>query len=153
MKRLLILCLCLLCGMAVFAQNAKSSHYLAAEKLLTVSISAESYATLIETSIDQQIDANPAIGPYRDIMLAYLTKYMSYDAIKEDLIQLYMKNFTEKELNEITAFYQTPTGKKAAKIMPDLFQQGAAIGQNKVQEHISELQEQIQAAATSSSEE
>ena len=48
-----------------------------------------------------------------------------------------------KELKELTAFYETPTGKKTIEKMPQLMAQGAQIGAARVQENMAELQAMI----------
>ncbi len=48
----------------------------------------------------------------------------------EKLAAEYSKTFTQSELKELTAFYSTPTGKKALASMPLLLKQGMTIGEN-----------------------
>jgi hypothetical protein len=119
------------------------THRLAAERLLTVSMTEDSYNSLIEQTLDSQIQANSAIARYRPAMLEFMNRYMGFQAIRGDLVQLYMKYFTETELNDMIRFYETPTGQKALKLVPILFQEGSAIGQRKVQEHMGELEQMI----------
>jgi uncharacterized protein len=145
LKKITLLLICLLCGSVLFAQ--KNPQATKAEKLLSLVSSPESQAQLIESTLDQQIDANPQIAPYRDIMSAFLNKYLGYEAIKADIVKLYMTNFSEKELDELIKFYESPIGRKSADLMPKLFQEGANIGQQKVTENLSELQAEIQKAA------
>jgi hypothetical protein len=146
LKKITLLLICLVCGSALFAQkNAQSTK---AEKLLSLVSSPESQSQLIESTLEQQINANPQIAPFRDIMSTFLNKYLGYEAIKEDIIKLYMANFTEKELDELIKFYDSPIGRKSADLMPRLFQEGANIGQQKVTDNLGELQAEIEKAAT-----
>jgi hypothetical protein len=73
-------------------------------------------------------------------MKAFLNKYMSWASLKDDMAKIYMAEFSESELNELTKFYQTPLGKKSIQKMPVLMTKGAEIGQKRVQEHLPELQ-------------
>ncbi|MBN1409692.1 MAG: DUF2059 domain-containing protein [Spirochaetales bacterium] len=138
-----IIVVLLLVSCCFFSFSDENSHYKAAERLLALTISEESYNSVIEQSIDTQIDANPQIADFRQIMLDYMYKYMSLSAIKEDLIQLYMEYFTEKEILEMEAFYMTDVGKKASKLLPEMFKRGTQLGQQKVQENMGELQQAI----------
>jgi uncharacterized protein len=99
---------------------------------------------LLNQSIDQmlamQVQQNPAIAPFQTQMKAFLSKYMSWASMKDDMAKLYMAEFSESELNELTKFYQTPLGKKTIQKMPALMAKGAEIGQKRVQEHLPELQ-------------
>jgi len=106
---------------------------------------------LLQSSIEQmlqiQIQQNPSIAPFENIMLDYLNKQMSYEQLKPDLIRIYTDAFSDEELNELIDFYKTPTGAKSIRLMPDLMQQGAQLGTAKVQENIAELEQSIQAEA------
>jgi hypothetical protein len=95
--------------------------------------------------LEMQVQQNPALVPYQAQMKAFLNKYMSWASLKDDMTKLYMAEFSESEVNELTKFYQTPLGKKTVKKMPLLMTQGAEIGQKRVQEHLPELQAAMQA--------
>lgn len=127
------------------ARADEASHRQAAEKLLGL-IGME---TLLNKSVDQmlqiQVQQNPAIAPYQSEMKAFLSKYMSWPAMKDDMAKAYMENFTEQELKDLSAFYQTPLGKKTIQTMPALMAKGAEMGQKRVQEHLPELQAAIAA--------
>ncbi len=70
-----------------------------------------------------------------------------FKTLKNDFVNMYVSEFTEKELNDITEFYQTPTGKKTIEKMPALMAKGAQIGEEKVRQNLPELQEMIRAEA------
>lgn len=130
-----------LCSYA-FADAASEKE---AEKLLNVI----NMKTALEDSMSQmlniQLQQNPSLGPYRKVMEEFLAKYMSYDSLKDDMIRMYGDAFTTEELKEITAFYKTEIGQKTIEKMPALMAQGGQIGAQRVQQHIGELQNMIQA--------
>ena len=68
---------------------------------------------------------------------------ITFNGIKHDIARMYAKDFTEKELDELAKFYQTPLGRKAARLLPQYAAKGAEIGQRKVMENMSELQKMI----------
>ena len=78
-------------------------------------------------------------------MLKFFQKYMSYESVKPDMIELYAELFTSSELNDISTFYKTPVGKKALSLMPTIMSKGAQIGMTKVQGNLGELQQMINA--------
>jgi len=127
------------------ARADEASHRKATEALLSL-MDMES---LLSQSIDQmlqlQVQQNPTIAPYQSEMKAFFAKYMSWASLKNDMVNLYMAEFTEPELKELAAFYQTPVGKKTVQRMPVLMTKGAELGQRRVQEHLPELQAAIQA--------
>ena len=88
----------------------------------------------MQAAMDQmmavQLKANPQLAPFKDVMKKFLDKHLSYASIKEELISLYVSEFTETELKELVAFYRTPVGKKAVDKLPVLMQKGAELGVN-----------------------
>ena len=93
--------------------------------------------------IDIQLQQNPAIAPFKQVMLDFFSKYMSWESLKDDIAEIYLEEFSIQELKELTAFYKTPTGQKAALRVPQLMSKGGELGMRRVQEHMPELQEMI----------
>ncbi|TGE10537.1 DUF2059 domain-containing protein [Hymenobacter fodinae] len=120
-----------------------ASHRKAAEELLAVTGSEKNMTEMTSRMLDVQLEQRPEMKAVEPEMRAFLTKYMSWQSMKEDLVQLYAQEFTEKELKELNKFYQTPTGRKTIQKMPMLMQAGMEIGQRRVQEHLPELQKAI----------
>lgn len=50
------------------------------------------------------------------------------DDMINELIPIYGKYFTNEEIKEIIAFYQTPLGQKTITVLPELSRESAAIG-------------------------
>ncbi len=142
--RLIVLTL-VLATAAASAFADENSHRAAAEEVLTLCNTEKVMQAALDTTLGAQLKANPALEPVKDVMKAFFAKYLSYAAVKEDLISLYVTEFTEAELKELAAFYRTPTGKKSIEKLPVLFQKGSDIGTKRVQEHLPELQQMIQA--------
>ena len=118
-----------------------------AAKMLDALDMANILDSAIDTSLDVQIAANPEMAPYRTVMRAFFAKYMSYPALKSQLVDIYASELSASELAETTAFYSTPTGKKLLAKLPSLMSKGAQLGQQSVQDHIPELQATIKAEA------
>jgi hypothetical protein len=51
------------------------------------------------------------------------------DSIVQQTIPIYPKHFTHDEVRGLLAFYSTPLGQKTIQVMPQVVQEGAAIGQ------------------------
>lgn len=143
MKRIFItlLSVCLVTAVARAAEPSPAgSHYKAAEKMLTLM----DMETVLRRSIDEmlkaQIAQNPGIAPFETVMRRFLMKHMSWESLKADTIQIYMTEFTEKELDAMNQFYQTEVGRKMVEKMPTLMGKGAEIGARRVQENMPELQ-------------
>ena len=98
----------------------------------------------VNQSIDAQIKSNPLLAQYKEVMLKFFFKYMSWDSLKDEIAKIYASEFTSQELKELTTFYKTPVGKKAALLLPHLMNKGAELGMKRVQEHMPELRKMVE---------
>ena len=135
-------------GQMTAVRATEATHRQAAESLLSLMDMDKLMSESIDQMLEMQVKQNPAIGQFKDEMKKFLSKYMSWSSMKEDMIKIYTAEFTEQELKELLAFYQTPLGKKTVAKMPKLMAKGAELGQQRVQEHLPELQKAIQEQAT-----
>ena len=100
-------------------------------------------AAIVET-MNAQISANPALEQFRDVMLEFFAKHMSWKSLERGFIDDYMETFSQAEIEDMIAFYKTPTGAKAISTMPALMKRGSQRGVQKVQAHMPELQKLIE---------
>ena len=121
----------------------KDSHTLAVEEFFTVMNMKETSEKTIDQMLAMQVQQQPQLASYKDVMTAFLRKYVSYEALKGDMVKLYKAEFTEDEIREMTAFYRTPVGKKAVSKLPTLTASGAQLGMKRVQMNMGELQQAI----------
>uniref|UniRef100_UPI0025EC2256 DUF2059 domain-containing protein n=1 Tax=uncultured Alteromonas sp. TaxID=179113 RepID=UPI0025EC2256 len=49
-----------------------------------------------------------------------LREEVNWDTLKEPMIDLYMAHYTEQELQDMLAFYQSETGQSVVKKMPEV---------------------------------
>lgn len=98
---------------------------------------------VVTTMLDAQITQTPEMAPYREVMLAFFSKYMSYDALKSDLVDAYATEFTADELRQAREFYASATGQKFISKVPKLTALGAEIGKKHITEHLPELKQMI----------
>jgi len=82
-----------------------------------------------------------------EVFRAWHRKYFDTASLEAEIVDLYMRRFSEKEIREIVAFYKTPAGRKMAASMPDLLEEASAIAERKAEEHYPDLQEMIAEAA------
>jgi len=116
-----------------------------AEKLLNMVGTQAVMEQSMSQMLDIQLQQNPALAPYKGVMMEFLNENMSYESLKPELIKMYSEEFTSSELREINAFYSTDVGKKSIEKMPTLMMQGGQLGATRVQENIGDLQAMIQA--------
>jgi hypothetical protein len=94
--------------------------------------------------IHMEIKQNPQLSLYENTLRAFFSKFLSYKAIKKDLIDVYTSELSEAELIEITNFFSSKAGKKFVAKRAVLFQKGAMIGQKRIQHNLVELERMIQ---------
>ena len=119
------------------------SHRKAAENLLLVMEVDKSLPQVAAQVLDNQLKQNPQLAPKREVMQQFLATYLNWEGVKEETITAYTREFTEKELKQLTDFYKTPLGRKASAKMPQLAFVAAQIGLNHAQEHQAELRQMI----------
>ena len=119
----------------------------AAVELLKTMQLDKTFEKMIVNNVNLQIQRKPMLAPFREVMLQFFSKYMSWDSLKDEMAAIYAAKFTIDELKAITAFYKTPAGRKLALMAPELSKRGAELGAQRVQLHISELQSMIAAKA------
>jgi len=76
---------------------------------------------------------------YRDWFNEDLDQQWMFD----QSVLLYARSFSQGELEAIIEFYQTPAGKKALLVLPQLVQQGAELGMREAQSKQDELLERL----------
>lgn len=143
MKGLLTICLLLFVGGAMADQRA---HDAAAELFAAIDM-PKVMDQAVEQTLVVQMKANPAMQPYEAVFRRFFAKYLSYEAIKEDLAQMYMQSFSADELAQLSAFYKTELGRKTLETMPELMRKGGELGMSRVQAHLPELRTMIEAEA------
>lgn len=136
-------------SIVLLASSALCSAQSGAEKEAEILFNTIGMDTALEQTIiqmvDMQLQQNPAMAPYKSVMLAFFNKYMNYESLKPELVEIYIDAFTEKELKELNHFYATSTGKKTIEKMPELMARGGQIGMHRVQSNIQEFESMIEA--------
>lgn len=122
---------------------ADNNSKMEAEILLSTMGMDTALEQTISQMLDIQLQQNPTLAPFKQVMLRFFNKHMSYESLKPEMVAIYSETFTLTELKEINAFYKTPTGSKTIEKMPELMARGGQIGAQRVQDNIQELQEMI----------
>lgn len=120
------------------------SAYDEATTLLELTKTKEQMDQSIEQMIALQVSQNPELESLKGVMREFIVNYMSFEALKPDLVRIFTNNFTAKELQEINEFYRTPTGQKAVQVMPALLKEGADLGVAKLRANQYQLQRMIE---------
>jgi hypothetical protein len=131
-------------GIPVTAVESPSeTHQQAATELLKVMNLERTMMAGATAMADAMIQQNQVLGPYRDVLLKWAEKFLTWEAFGPKLVALYAESFTEAELRDMITFYKTPTGQKALALMPELMRRGAMLGGEVAKEHTQELEQMV----------
>ncbi|UBQ51286.1 DUF2059 domain-containing protein [Aeromonas hydrophila] len=86
------------------------------------------------------------LAQHRDVLEAWVSRYLSWGAMSTEVAAIYRKHFTEAELKQLIAFYQSPVGKKSLDTMPAIFQESALVGQSLAERNMPALQAMLDEA-------
>lgn len=126
-----------------FSFSSEAPEYKAAEQLLSEIEMESVFTKIISDTLQLEVDRNPQMRPYQDVMEQFLRKYLSYNSLKSEMIEIYASEFTAAELHELTAFYKSDLGKKSIQKMPSLMQKGSQLGMQRLQQNAHELEKMI----------
>lgn len=160
MKRLMIFILAAFISCSVFAQANQPASKASIEKLLEITETKQMYeATMQEMTkmVDQSTSRIMSRIPpekqdkFKKAMAqldTIIKEEMSWDKMKSQYVQIYMETFTQQEIDDLAAFYQTPSGKSFIKKQPQVIQRTSAISQEKMgvmMERFSSMMQQVMA--------
>lgn len=121
----------------------------AAQELFKALKLQSSLSDTANAMIDSEIGRNPGLTPYREVMVDWLKKYMTWEAMQPELTKMYTETFTEAELKQMAQFYSSPAGQKSLEKLPEMMQRTAMTGARISQPH----QDELRAAMEAKSEE
>jgi hypothetical protein len=96
----IVLCVVLSVPCLSRAADPTPEQLAAAVELLQTMHMDTMFSTSINQMLDMQLKQNPQIEKFRPIMLDFFKKYMSWDAMKDDMAKIYAAEFTTDELKE-----------------------------------------------------
>ncbi|HSY27451.1 MAG TPA: DUF2059 domain-containing protein [Burkholderiaceae bacterium] len=148
------------------ATSAATPSQASIERLLT-----DTQADKILSSIQQQVNGmmqntmqqalqGQAVSPeqqkilddFRQKSIAAFSEQLDFDKLKSTYIQIYSESFSQAEVDQLIAFYESPTGKMFVAKMPLVMQKSMSLMQQKmgplmqqIQQDAKEMKEQLDA--------
>lgn len=160
MKRLMIFILVAFVSCGAFAQASQPASKASIEQLLDITETKQMYEATMQ-EMTKMVDQSTArimnrIPPEKQAKFkkamaqldAIIKEEMSWDKMKSQYVQIYMETFTQQEIDDLAAFYQTPSGKSFIKKQPLVIQRTSAISQEKMgvmMERFSSMMQQVMA--------
>jgi hypothetical protein len=95
----------------------------------------------------------PIFEKHLSRVAAAMREEMSWEKMKEPMIDVYLKHYTEKEMSDLVAFYSSESGKSIINKMPMVMQDSMLISQSmlkgfmpRMQQIMMELQQELEAS-------
>jgi hypothetical protein len=121
-----------------------------ANKLLDLSGTASYMQQSFEAGLKPSLMQMKAKGAPDELVEAihseaktFFQENFKWEDVKPKIAKLYADNYTDAELSDIIAFYQTPTGQKTIAKTPSLVQQGMVLAMTNVQANMPEFQRRV----------
>lgn len=138
--------LLLVCLLAPLAQADDASHRAAAERFLKLA-KAEGMTAPVYQQVARLINANfsqlggslqyePILRRYQQQAREEVDRVLSWEAIRDELIDLYVPIFSEAELEQLATFYQSDVGRKLMDHLPELTRASMQVSQVRVEEQL-----------------
>jgi hypothetical protein len=147
MKKYLLL-LSLAITPAVWADEA--SHRALATQVVEASDGAKSLQMALPTLLAPMTEgmkkqglSDALVEELRQAVTKWFNAEIKWEELKPQVVELYMKEYTEPELKEMLTFFQSPVGKKILAQMPVVMQKSAALGQAYFQTKQASLQSKL----------
>jgi uncharacterized protein len=125
MKRILLVFVLFFAVQLLNAQEPSTSKETAIRKLISIAGGEKMASTMIDQMIE--IYRQESI-PIDAKLMEELKKEADVASLMESMVPMYDKYYTEKEINQLVAFYNSPLGKKTIEVMPKLTQESMQIG-------------------------
>ncbi|MGA8163721.1 MAG: DUF2059 domain-containing protein [Waddliaceae bacterium] len=129
---------------ATFNLMAGNSRQEAANELLEIMQFEKTMDDAVDGIVEMQMRACPEMAQFEEEFRTFFSKYLDAEHLKEYIVDLYVELFTEKELHELTAFYQTDLGQKMIHNLPRVMQRTSEIVQARIIKHIGELESLVE---------
>jgi hypothetical protein len=121
-----------------------------AEKLIDMTNGKTTMRAAFDTVVNSMIDnmqqhglPQAGVDEIKAVVDKWYDTEINFDEIRPKLVDLYVADFSEDDLKQIVAFYQSPVGQKAIKNLPGLMREGAMISQEYTKSKIPSLTAQL----------
>ena len=126
---------------SAFADDA--SHREAVHKLFELTGMQQQIEESVDSVLALQLAQSPQLANNKAVVREFLERHIGWHSMEDALTDMYLREFSEQELNEMIAFYSSATGQKVIKRLPVLVQMRNQLASKRLQENIGELQYQL----------
>ena len=120
-----------------------ASHRQAVQKLFELTGMQQQIEESVNSVVALQLAQSPELKDHEIVVREFLERHIGWQSLKDALTDMYLKEFSEEELNDMNAFYGSATGRKVIKRLPVLVQMRNQLASARLQENIGELQYEL----------
>jgi hypothetical protein len=147
MKKIALVLLLLIVPVLVNAENNVQRETV--ERLLEV-MKADKMIDAMYSQMDQMFvgfakelnvkeDERPIFDKFMSKAVATMKEEMTWEKMKDPMINVYMKHYTETEINDLLVFYSSESGKSIINKIPAVMQDSMLISQSMLKEFMPKL--------------
>ncbi|MEJ2395650.1 MAG: DUF2059 domain-containing protein [Candidatus Thiodiazotropha sp.] len=147
MKKLLAVVLMVLLSFGVYAQDSKRESI---EELLRVTNMDSMIDSIYEQmgkmseGMGKQLgvkpDEQPIFDAYMNKVFSAMKEDMNWEKMKGPLIDIYLKHYTEKEIQDMLTFYKSETGRSMVSKMPTVMADYMQVSQEMMKSFLPKMQ-------------
>jgi len=134
MRKVLVVAM-LLAVCTAFAE-VPESHRAAALEFLEAKGTPQLLARNCRTMLERQLAVSPDYMKHRAELEKFYFDTFGFAALKEDLIAMYVREYSEAELRELAKFYRSELGRKSVAVEEKLVPEFAELLERKVREKL-----------------
>ncbi len=123
MKKLALLCLVCCLSTVLYSQTSKKEKI---RNLMDVTGSGKMGAQVVQALIPSFQQAHPDVPQQ---FWDNFAKGLKVEDLIEQIVPIYDKYYTEEDIDQIIAFYNSPVGKRMISTLPMVMQESMAAGQ------------------------
>ena len=123
-----------------------ASHREAVRQLMEVTHVRELTEQSAETMLKGQLKQMPQLAPFAKVLEDFYHEQMNWSVLEPEYSRAYLEVFSEPEVRELIAFYQTPLGQKMLAKMPLLMAKTNELVTRRVQAATPQLMQRLQDA-------
>jgi hypothetical protein len=130
-------------GLTTSVSADQASHQQAVQKLFQLTGMQQKIKESVDNVLALQLTQNPELRDHKIVVQEFLERHIGWQSLKDALTDMYLKEFSEKEINDMNAFYSSVTGRKVIERLPALVQMRNQLASKRLQENIGELQYEL----------
>ncbi len=125
-------------------QERKLEEKMLAWALIEAAGTQQAMEQTLQAMLNSQMNTATTPPILRQAFEEFLRETISYEALRNDLAEIYLQVYTPDDIRELIRFYQSPIGRKHAAAGAPIATATAALTQKKMEENLPRFQLRIQ---------